>query len=105
MSAECSSSATFQAAFDALDEGHQLEVDFAIYALEDDPAWDGVLRCLAPADSPYHGFLIDFSVDEYGIVYRIVDRGACVELWYLLEIPGSKVRRPRSPDDQYPPFM
>ena len=36
MAAECASSATFQAAFDALDEGHQLEVDFAIYAHEED---------------------------------------------------------------------
>lgn len=105
MPAETWTSQSFQDAVDALDEGKRIEIEFAIYELEEDPRWKEPFRHPAPGDSPYSGFMIDLSVDDYGIVYKIVDQGAVVELWYLFEIPGSKVRPIRSPDDPYPPFM
>lgn len=99
MAAEAVWSREFRQAFDALDEGKRVEVDFAIYAIEEDPAWEGEGRKLAPADSPYSGKIADLTVDGYVIVYQVVDKGAAVELWYLYELPssGRPVKRPKPP--------
>lgn len=88
MAAEAVSSPTFQAAYDLLGDEKQWEVSWAIDEIEQDPDW-GVspLRFVAPADSVFSGFIIDFSVEGYGITYKIVDRGAAVELWFLFEVP------------------
>lgn len=104
MAAEAVSSPSFQAAFDALDpDGKQIEVDFAIYALEDNPGW-GDWRFLAPASSQFHGFMLDLSVDGYAIVYKLVDGMAAIELWYLHELP--EWRTPKLPKKPGPvPFM
>lgn len=107
MSAEAVSSRTFQESVDALDEGTRIEVEFAIYAIEDDPAWGLPGRYVAPPESPYSGFIIDFSVRGYGIVYRVVDRGAAVELWYLFALPPAPrvqhpPKPPRRPSDPVP---
>lgn len=105
MAAEAVSSESFQAAVDALDPGKQIEVEFAIYAIEDHPDW-GDDRYVAPADSPYSGYMIDFSVTGYGIVYRIVDKGAAVELWLLYPLPGlPSGRAPRPRRTGPPPLM
>jgi hypothetical protein len=105
--AEAVSSRTFQEAVDALDEGTRLEIEFAVYAIEEEPAWRPPHRYLAPPDSPYSGSIIDFSVEGYGIVYRVVDRGAAVELWYLFALPPAPAverpsKPPRSPRDPVP---
>src|SRR5690242_5733627 len=86
MTAEAVSSPSFQAAVDALDDDTRWEVEWAVAEIEQDPAW-GPLRFVAPYDSPFSGFIIDFAVDGYGIVYRTVDHGAAVELWFLYELP------------------
>jgi hypothetical protein len=52
----------------------------------------------------FSGFLIDLSVEGYGIVYRIVDRGAAVELWYLLELPAPP-KEARARRSGPPPMM
>lgn len=31
--------------------------------------------------------MIDFSVEGYGIVYKVADGGAAVELWFLYDMP------------------
>jgi hypothetical protein len=95
VAAEAVWSREFRRTFEALDEGKRIEVDFAIYAIEEDPAWDGEGRKLAPADSPYSGKIADLTVDGYVIVYQVVDKGAAVELWYLYELPPAE--RPRKP--------
>jgi hypothetical protein len=108
MAGEAVSSRPFREALAALDDGRQIEVDFAIYAIEDDPFAENEFRHPAPADSPYSGFTIDFTVDGYGILYRVVDQGAAIELWYLYplpEPPAERRGRPRSPSEPYPPFM
>jgi hypothetical protein len=86
MVAEAVSSPTFQAKVDALDEQKRFEIEWAIGEIEDDPGWTEN-RYVAPPDSPFSGFLIDFSVEGFGIVYRPVDHGAVVELWFLYELP------------------
>jgi hypothetical protein len=93
VAAEAVSSQEFSRALAALDEGKQIEVDFAVWAIEDDPGWREN-RYLAPAGSPYSGFIADITVDGYVIVYRVVDGGATVELWQLYEVPGSRASRP-----------
>jgi hypothetical protein len=85
--AEAVSSPSFQAAVDKLDEQRRFEIEWAISAIEDDPTWDGVDRYIAPSTSFFSGFIIDFSVEGFGIVYRVVDKGAAVELWFLYELP------------------
>ena len=98
MPAEAISGHSFADAVDALDPGKRIEVEFAIYAIEDDPSWRPPDRHIAPADSPYHGFMADMSVDGYVIIYKSVDHGAAVELWYLYELPDSRgTRGPRGP--------
>lgn len=99
MPAEAVSSSVFQRAFDALDDEKRWEVSFAIDVIEQDPAWGATdQRYLAPATSPFSGFIIDLSVDGYGITYKIVDRGAAVELWFLFELPRPpKEARVRAP--------
>jgi hypothetical protein len=105
LAAEAVASRDFQAAVDALDEGKRTEVEWAIYAIEDDPAWGAAPdRFIAPADPPFSGFIIDFSVEGYGIVYRIVDHGAAVELWYRFPMPGPP-RRDRGRPSASPPMM
>jgi hypothetical protein len=104
VAAEAVWSREFRRAFDALDEGKGIEVDFAIYAIEEDPAWDGEGRKLAPADSPYSGKIADLTVDGYVIIYQVADKGAAVELWYLYELPGTarpatRRKPPTKPDD------
>ena len=99
MVAEVVSSRVFQDAYSALDDEKQWEVSFALDIIEQDPDWGAVPgRYLAPADSPFSGFIIDFTVEGYGIVYKIVDRGAVVEAWYLFEVPvppkEARARRP-----------
>lgn len=99
MVAEAVSSATFRAAYEAVqDEQKQFEITWAIDEIEIDPSWDGPPRYIGPPDSPFSGFIIDFSVEGFGIVYRIADHGAAVELWILYELPpppkGARARRP-----------
>lgn len=97
---EAVSSKAFQAAFDGLPtEQKQFEVTWAIDEIEQDPSWGASpMRFVAPADSTFSGFIVDFSVEGYGIVYKTVDHGAAVELWYLFEIPTppkrARARRP-----------
>jgi mRNA-degrading endonuclease RelE of RelBE toxin-antitoxin system len=104
MAAEAVYSREFKEAFDRLDEEKRLEVDFALYAIEDDPGWKP-RRYVAPADSRYSGFVTDLSVDGYAIVYRVVDRGATVEIWYLYELPGYLADRPNRDPEAPAPFM
>lgn len=87
MVAEAVSAPSFQAAVDALDEQKRFEVEWAIAVIEQDPAWDGVDRYVAPPNSFFSGFIIDLSVEGFGIVYKVVDHGAAVELWFLYELP------------------
>lgn len=93
MVAEAVSFRPFREALAALDDGKQIEVDFAIYAIEDDPSWGLRNRMLASADSGYSGFIADLSVDGWAIIYRIEDQGAAVELWWLVELPGWRAER------------
>jgi hypothetical protein len=97
--AEAVRSTEFATAYERLPEQKKFEVTWAVDIIEQDPAWGAVDgRYLAPADSPFSGFIIDFTVEGYGIVYRIEDHGAVVELWYLFEIPtpprAARARRP-----------
>lgn len=83
----------------ALDEGKEFEVTWAIDEIEQDPSWGGgPARFLGPADSVYSGFIVDFSVEGNGIVYKVVDHGAAAELWYLYPVPpppkSARARRP-----------
>lgn len=101
MTAEAVSSATFRDAYLAIDdELAQFAITWAIDLVEQDPAW-GPDRYVAPYDSVFSGFIIDMSVEGYGIVYRIADRGAAVELWYLFEFPSPprevRLRAPAPP--------
>ncbi len=104
MAAEAVQLPLFTAALARLDEGKQLEIDFAIYAIEDDPEWGAPDRFLAPADSPYHGYIVDLSVSGFAIVYKVVDQGAAVELWYLHEMPENPGAQP-GPRPDRPPMM
>jgi hypothetical protein len=86
--AESVSSREFRAAYGRVkDEQKQFEITWAIEEIEQDPRW-GRHRFVGPSDSPYSGFIIDLSVEGYGIVYRIADKGAAVELWQLFEFPA-----------------
>jgi hypothetical protein len=87
MVAEAVSSPTFQRAVNRLGDQKRFEVEWAIGEIEDDPSWHPPYRYLGPADSPYSGFIIDLTVEGFGIVYKIVDQGAAVELWYLYRMP------------------
>lgn len=87
MVAESVSSHEFRAAYERLPEQLQFEVTWAVEEIEQDPAWVPPYRYLAPFDSPFSGFIIDFSVEGYGIVYRVVDHGAAIELWQLFDLP------------------
>ena len=91
MAAEAVWSREFRQAFDALDEGKRVEVDFAIYAIEEDPAWDGEGRKLAPADSPYSGKIADLTVDGYVIVYLclVSGPGYGLERWRPFLVRGA----------------
>jgi hypothetical protein len=101
MVAEAVSGPSFQAAVEALTDDDRFAVEWAISEIEDDPAWHGPYRYLGSAGSPYSGFIIDLSVEGYGIVYRIVDKGAAVELWMLYRLPpppkSARVREPIMP--------
>ena len=55
-------------------------LEAALSRLEDNPAWDGQLRFLAPARSRWHGYICDVSARPYLIVYRVVDGGAAIEV-------------------------
>jgi hypothetical protein len=54
-----------------LDNGKPVEIDFAIYALQEDPGW-GNWRFLAPADSQFRGYMFDLSID--GLRHRVQNR-------------------------------
>jgi hypothetical protein len=91
-------STVFQEAYDRLTPEKQWEVTWAVDEIEQDPGWKaGQARFLGPADSVYSGFIVDFSVEGYGIVYKVVDHGAAAELWYLYSVPpppkAARVRR------------
>jgi len=58
----------------------RLALEAALERLEDDPAWDGQLRFIAPAHSRWHGYICDVSARPYLIVYRVVDGGAAIEV-------------------------
>jgi hypothetical protein len=104
VAAEAVSSREFKEGFDRLEEGKQIEVDFALYAIEEDPRWKPG-RYVAPADSPYNGFVTDLTVDGYAIVYRVVDQGATIEIWYLHDLPGYFADRPTRDPNAPVPFM
>jgi hypothetical protein len=55
-------------------------LEAALERLEDDAAWDGHLRFIAPARSRWHGYICDISARPYLIVYRVVDGGAAIEV-------------------------
>lgn len=55
-------------------------LDAALRRLEENPAWDGQFRFLAPAGSRWHGYICDVSARPYLIVYRVVDGGAAIEV-------------------------
>lgn len=56
-------------------------LETAIAEIERDPSWGaGPPRYLAPATSPNSGYIVDLSVQTWGIVYRVVDKGATVEI-------------------------
>lgn len=53
----------------------------ALADIEDDPTWGaGPPRMLAPGHSPNSGYLADLSVQTWAIIYRVVDKGAAVEV-------------------------
>ena len=88
MAAEVVCSVEFRAAFERLPPDKQWEVAWALEEIEQDPSWNaGQARAIAPADSPFSGFLMDLSVEGYLIVYRVVDGGATVEVWTLHNVP------------------
>jgi hypothetical protein len=58
----------------------RLALEAALKRLEDDPAWDGHHRFIAPARSRWHGYICDVSARPYLIVYRVVDSGAAIEV-------------------------
>jgi len=88
VAAEVVSSLEFRAEYDKLPPDKQWEVAWALEEIEDDPSWNArQARAIAPADSPFSGFLMDLSVEGYLIVYRVVDGGAAVELWMLYHVP------------------
>lgn len=56
-------------------------LEAVIEDIEADPAWGATpTRFLAPADSPHTGYIVDLSARGYAVIYRIVDRGAAVEV-------------------------
>ena len=68
-------------AIESLPAGTRGAVERAIRAIERDPSWGArPARFLAPADSRHHGYIVDLSVAGWAIVYRVVDRGAAVEI-------------------------
>lgn len=53
----------------------------ALADIEDDPTWGArPTRFIAPASSPNSGYIVDVSAQTWGIVYRVVDHGAAVEV-------------------------
>jgi hypothetical protein len=98
MPAEAVSSLEFRRAFEACSESDRWKIAWAVEEIEQDPSWRAGSRLIAPADSPFAGFLLDLSVEGYLIVYRVVDSGAVVELWYLHDVPrprkGERSRMP-----------
>jgi hypothetical protein len=103
VAAEAVSSKDFQAAFENLPSGKQIEVEHALYEIEDDPSPTLPNREEADPDSDYaayfpgvslEGLIIDGSVDDYAIFYRVVDDGATIEVWYLVHLPGHRAVRP-----------
>ena len=46
----------------------------------DAPTWTAGSRFIAPAESRWHGYIVDLSAQPYAIVYRVVDGGAAVEV-------------------------
>ena len=55
-------------------------LEAALKRLEEDSAWDGQHRFIAPARSRWHGYICDVSARPYLIVYRVVDGGAAIEV-------------------------
>ena len=105
MTAEVVSSLEFRTAFDKLPPDKQWEVAWALEEIEDDPSWNArQARAIAPADSPFSGFLMDLSVEGLLIVYRVVDSGAAVELWMLYHVPPPP-RNARARPTGSPPMM
>lgn len=45
-----------------------------------DPAWTAGGRFIAPAESRWHGYIVDLSAPPYAIVYRSVDNGLHIEV-------------------------
>ena len=88
MPCEAVRSTEFQEAYDRLGPKKQWEITWAVDEIEQDPRWlPGMARFVGPADSAFSGFIIDLSVEGYGIVYKVVDKGAVAELWYLHPVP------------------
>ena len=79
-----------------MDPGKQIEIDFAVYEIEANPGW-GPNRFVAPSTSQFSGLIADLSVDGWAIIYKSVDHGATVELWYLVELPGWHAPRADQP--------
>ena len=55
-------------------------LEAALKRLEEDSAWDGQHRFIAPARSRWHGYICDVSARPYLIVYRVVDGGAAIQV-------------------------
>lgn len=100
MAAEAVSSREFSEAFAALDSGKQIAVEWALYAIEDDPSPTRPNRHQRP-----DGFIADGSVDDYAVIYRIVDQGAAIEVWYLVYVPGHRAIRQKRDPNSPPPVM
>lgn len=66
---------------DGLDRVTRERVEQAIAAIEDDPSWGGApARFLNPGTPANSGYIIDLSVQGWGIVYRVVDKGSAIEI-------------------------
>jgi len=82
--AEAVTSAYAVAVLRAVDDITWRRLNTAIREIEADPSWVSP-RMLAPRDSPYSGCIVDPSVPDWMIFYRIVDKGAAVEIITIVD--------------------
>ena len=105
MVAEAVASLDVRLAMKNLPDQRTLEaIENAIYAIENDPGWNTPNRYLSGANDMEPGSIADLSVSGWAIIYKVVDHGAAVEIWYLYEI-NPRPRRRRRATPGMPPAM